>query len=153
MRFSIRRIDVADPIVRAGLKALIYEVFNDGMLAKGYKPAPEGYWLLAYAGEDVAGFAGLVPSTQWADTGYLTLSGVLPAYRGWGLQRRFIKKRIERAVELRWHTLVTEVISGNGPSMRNLFKCGFLPYVPKKPWGTEEATYWRKRLTKETYAV
>lgn len=140
----VRQVDVADAIVRAAIVSLIYDSFPPDTIQKNYRP--KGTWWLAFDGKDAVGFAGMSPSVQWEATGYLTLSGVLAAYRGRGLQKRLIKKRIEKAKTLGWHTLITETIHDNAPSMRNLIACGFRPYTPVKPWNKNYAVYWRKKL-------
>lgn len=140
----IRQVDVADSIVRAAIVSLIYDTFPRGTMQANYRP--KGMWWLAFDGKDAVGFAGMSPSVQWMDTGYLTLSGVLAAHRGRGLQRKFIQKRIEKAKSLGWHTVVTETIHDNAPSMNNLIACGFRPYTPVKPWNKNYAVYWRRTI-------
>ncbi len=145
-RIVIREVDVADLTVRNALTALIHDSFAPGTLQKRYKPHRNGHWWMAFEKGEPIAFAGLVPSHQWADTGYMTLSGVLPASRGHGLQRRLIHKRIQKARSLGWHTLVTETIHDNPASMRSLMSCGFKPYLPRKPWGHHTAVYWRRKV-------
>lgn len=147
MRFTIREIDVTDTIVSKALVSLIYEAFDDGRLCKNYKPHKTGWWWIAYDDQkNAAAFAGMVPSHQWQRWGYLTLSGVSPPYRGYGLQRRLLKTRINRGRFLGWETLCTETIHDNHASQRNLIRTGFMPYRPTKPWGDKHAVYWRKDI-------
>lgn len=145
-RIVIREVDVGDLTVRNALVTLIQDSFEPGTLQKRYKPHTNGHWWMAFEQGEPVAFAGVVPSHQWANTGYMTLSGVLPAKRGRGLQRRLITKRIQKARSLGWNTLVTETIHDNAASMRSLMAMGFKPYIPTKPWGHHTAVYWRRKV-------
>lgn len=145
-RIVIREVDIRDLTVRNALLTLIHDSFVPGTITKRYKPHTNGHWWMGFSRGEPVAFAGLVPSHQWANTGYMTLSGVLPASRGHGLQRRLISKRIQKAKSLGWDTLVTETIHDNAPSMRSLIGCGFRPYTPRKPWGHKTAVYWRRKI-------
>ena len=85
-------------------------------------------------------------SVSWQKCGYMCLAGVLPAYRGQGLQKRLIKARVKKARRLGWTYLLTETILDNSHSQANLIDCGFRPYNPAKPWGDPSAVYWRRKL-------
>lgn len=143
-RVVVREVDLSDVLIREIIVSLIYDCFAPDTLQKNYRP--KGMWWLGFDGKHAVAFAGMSPSVQWMDTGYMTLSGVLAAYRGRGLQKRLIQRRIEKAKQLKWKTVVTETIHDNAPSMNNLIACGFRPYTPKKPWGNEGAVYWRKHI-------
>lgn len=154
MNFVIREIDVSDALKREALRALIYEAFDDGRLIKNYKPHQTGWWWVAYDDKkQPAAFAGMVPSHQWDRWGYLTLSGVSPPYRGYGLQRRLLRTRMNKARALGWETVCTETIHDNYASQRNLIRTGFLPYAPSKPWGDKHAVYWKRNLTGNSHAL
>jgi GNAT superfamily N-acetyltransferase len=128
------------------VRGLIAESFSKGTLKRGYKPKPRGTWWFAYKEGIPVAFAVMLKSVQWQKTGYLALSGVHPAHRGHGLQKRLIQKRVEHARRLGWPTLITETIHDNAASMRSLISCGFKPYLPRKPWGHSTAVYWRKQI-------
>lgn len=144
MKIIVREVDATDSIVRAAIVSLIYDTFQPDTIQNNYRP--KGMWWLAFHDKNVVGFAGMSPSVQWANTGYLTLSGVLAAYRGHGLQKRFIRRRIEKAKSLGWRWVVTETIHDNAPSMNNLLTCGFRAYAPVKPWNKAPAVYWRRKI-------
>lgn len=95
---------------------------------------------------DLAGFAGLAPSSRWADTGYLCRAAVLPDYRGRGLQKRLIRVRIAKARRLGWRWLVTDTRQ-NPASANSLIDCGFRMFEPSEPWSFSDACYWRLKLT------
>lgn len=149
MKFTTREIDITVGSVRDALVTLIYEAFNDGRLIKDYKPHKTGWWWMTRDDRgDPAAFGGMVPSRQWDRWGYLTLSGVSPPYRGYGLQQRLLKTRIRKARELGYTTLCTETIHDNYASQRNLIRTGFMPYRPSKPWGDKHAIYWKRDIVK-----
>lgn len=154
MQFRIREVDVSDTSNRKMLVPLIYEAFNDDRLTKNYKPHKTGWWWVAYDDNKApAAFAGMVPSHQWDRWGYLTLSGVSPPYRGYGLQRRLLDTRIRKARSLGWTTVCTETIHDNYASQRNLIRTGFLPYQPSKPWGDKHAVYWKREVNRSQNAL
>lgn len=105
-----------------------------------------GAWWLAFCGDDLAGYAGIKPSTQWQATGYLCRAGVVPEYRGFGLQKRLIRVRLAHAKASGWAWVVSD--THNSPQSSNsLIACGFRMYSPTKPWWkSRTAVYWRKRL-------
>ena len=109
-------------------------------------PFDHGEWWIVYdKNKDPAAFAGIKPSYQWLDTGYLCRAGVLSHHRGQGLQRRLIRKRIRRARELGWKWLVTDT-NENTISANNLIECGFRMYTPSSPWSFKTACYWRLKI-------
>ena len=59
------------------------------------------------AGRPVA-FAGMTGSIRWVDCMYLCRSGVVPEYRGRGLQQRLILAREAQARRLGMNWLITE---------------------------------------------
>lgn len=111
------------------------------------KPAPThvGWWWIAYDGTQPIGFAGLYQSRAWRDAGYLCRSGVLPAYRGRGLQKRLIRVREQLARRCGMHWLISDTYE-NPPSANSLIACGYRTYQPRNPWGADGVTYWRRKL-------
>lgn len=105
-----------------------------------------GYWWLAYHGEHLAGFAGVTKSRQWGGTGYLCRAGVLPEYRGQGLQKRLIQARLAKAKRLGWFYCITDT-RRNPASANSLISSGFRMYTPRNPWSFNDALYWRIKLT------
>jgi len=105
-----------------------------------------GYWWVAYSESGVpVGFAGVVPSQRWGDCMYLCRAGVLPAHRGQGLQKRFIRARIKLAKEKNMNWLVTDT-NDNPASANSLISCGFKMFDPSVPWAAKGAVYWRLKL-------
>ena len=108
-------------------------------------PYTDGQWWIAYDGMNPVGFCAVIPSFQWQKTGYLLRSGVMPDYRGRGLQKRFIKLRIKYAKEQGWDWLVTDT-RYNPASVNSLISCGFKLYKPSTPWSFKDALYWRRKV-------
>ena len=104
-----------------------------------------GAWWLAFDGEDAVAFAGVQPSKQFSDCGYLVRAGVLPAWRGRGLQRDLIRVRERYARRQGWAWLITAT-HHNLPSANSLIACGYRLYEPSTPWLASGSLYWRKRL-------
>lgn len=104
-------------------------------------------WWVAKSFGVVVGFAGLrVPFPHSSVTGYLSLCGVYPSFRGHGIQRALIRKRIAMARKLGVLRLVTDTYN-NPASANNLIACGFRTYMPDEPWKADGAVYWFKDLT------
>lgn len=113
-------------------------------LKVGYEDA---YWWVAFDSEDApVGYAGLRPSLQKEQAGYLCRVGVLPHARGNGLQKRFIRVRERFARKGGMIELRTDTAPFNIASMRSLIKTGYLPFMPEEEWGVDNAVYWRKVL-------
>jgi GNAT superfamily N-acetyltransferase len=134
-------VNAADPKVAALLMFLQLSTLT------GDEPydVNEGYWWIAYDGEMPIGFAGLVQSSRWYDTGYLCRSGVLRSHRGKGLQKRLLRVREMKARRLGWNWLISDTYQ-NPPSANSLIKCGFQTFTPSRPWSFDAAIYWRKKL-------
>jgi GNAT superfamily N-acetyltransferase len=106
----------------------------------------QGDWWIVYDSKNLpCAFAGLVPSTRWARTGYLCRSGVLPSHRGRGTQKRLIRARVRHAKKLGWEWLITDTYQ-NPASANSLIACGFKMFIPTVPWGAEGTLYWRRKL-------
>jgi len=105
----------------------------------------EGNWWIAYQDGIPIGFAGLVPSARWADTGYLCRAGVICSARGRGVQKRLIRVRQTFAKKIGWEYLITSTYD-NPPSSNSLISCGFKLYEPLHPWGAKGTLYFRKKL-------
>lgn len=111
----------------------------------GDRPLPPGlrWWWIARHNGNPAGFCAL----EWSDvdTGYLARAGVLPEYRGQGLQKRLIKVREAKARKEHMPALVSDTC--NAPASANsLIACGFRMFQPSDPWGLPKSVYWRKIL-------
>ena len=144
MTFVIRSVNVADEAVRQGINSMIAECFAPTDWQTDRLPKVKtGYWWVAFQGKTPVGFACIRPSIRWSDTGYLAVSGVLKTWRGKGLQKRLIRKRIAFARDQGWHTVISDTMHDNPGSMRALTSCGFKPYNPSVRWGDgDHAVYW-----------
>ena len=142
----IRRVNISDEVVRVAIDSMIAECFEPDEWQTGRLPkAKTGYWWVAFDGKTPAAFACLRPSIRSEHTGYLAMSGVLARWRGKGLQRKLIRKRVAYARQLGWHTVITDTMHGNAASMRSLIACGFRPYTPVVRWGDpDHAVYWTR---------
>lgn len=142
MQFFIKKVDLRNPSLKTLICYLQKKILPADTI---YKP-DRGHWWIAYAedGKPV-GFAGLVRSTTWADTGYLCRAGVMDGYTGHGLQKRLISVRIRKAKELGWNWIITDT-TNNPASANSLINAGFKMYMPRKPWGMAKAVYWKYKI-------
>lgn len=106
----------------------------------------EGWWWIAYDGDEAVGFAAMVPSAKWLRVGYLNRAGVAPSHRGRGLQKRLIRVRVAHARRLGYDWLVTDT-TDNLPSANSLIAAGFRLFKPSEPWAWRHSLYWRLRLS------
>ncbi len=128
--FRIQRVDIADALVRAAIESLDDEVFPGGLTRhRGYF----GAWWIARAGREVAAYAAVYAAGKTPNAGYLARCGVLPRFRGHGLQKRLIRLRIRHARAQGWDALVTDTFNDNYASANSLIACGFRLYKPEFP--------------------
>lgn len=104
-----------------------------------------GWWWFGLDKEQTIAFCLLTPSSRWSDTVYLARSGVLPAWRGQGLQKRMINLR-EKFARTKGYRWVVSDTTDNLPSANSLISRGYKLYSPRSPWGYETTLYWRKKL-------
>jgi GNAT superfamily N-acetyltransferase len=144
----IRKVDVSDVLVRQAIAELIKECFSavETEWAGRLHHTTGDWWIATCRGKEV-GMAGMVPSYQVRNAGYLHCSGVIPAFRGHGIQRRLIQKRIACARRYGWRQLFTETINSNAASANSLIRCGFRQFNPARTWGSPYAVYWKKDIT------
>jgi GNAT superfamily N-acetyltransferase len=102
-------------------------------------------WWVGFDGDTPVAFCVLSPSRKWADTAYLARSGVIPAYRGKGLQKRMITIR-EKYAKRKNFTWVISDTTANPPSSNSLIKRGYQLFEPSSPWAWVHSLYWRKRI-------
>jgi predicted acetyltransferase len=138
---KIQRVNTRQPAVQTRLsqlqkKCLPYDKPYD---------TNHGYWWIATKDGVDIGFAGLIYSPWWSDCAYLIRCGVLPTYRGQGLQKKFIRVRIRQAKALKMNWLVTSTYD-NPASANSLISCGFKLFNPTKPWMAKNTLYWRLKL-------
>ena len=145
MKFTVRKVDTRVPSVQTTLSFLQRKILPADTPYK----TDRGHWWVVYAecGKPV-GFAGLVRSIQWTDTGYLCRAGVMDGFTGHGLQLRLIKVRLRKAKELGWNWCVTDT-TDNPASSNSLINAGFKLYTPGNPWGFKNALYWKYKVNQD----
>jgi GNAT superfamily N-acetyltransferase len=141
--FRLLRVKAGEPSEWARIVALDAACF-------GRHDAPAlsdnaGAWWVAFAGKMPAGYCGVKKSSTGANYGYLCRAGVLPDYRGNGLQKQMIRRRIAYARAQEWTMLVTDT-HDNVSSANSLIACGFSLYNPPVKWAFSTSLYWRKFL-------
>ena len=104
------------------------------------------YWWTIRDGEHTVGFASMQLSEgQHEDTiGLFTRVGVLPEWRGRGIQSKLIQSRITYAKRNSCTRCCTYTIE-NPASDNSLITCGFRRYDPEDPYAGP-ATYWQLTL-------
>lgn len=102
------------------------------------------YWWLGYYEDTPVSFAGLVyfPNA----TAFLSRVGVLPGWRGHGLQRRFIRAREREAKKHGFERMVTYTSEENVISSNNMIKSGYTLYTPPYEWGVKHGLYWQRAI-------
>lgn len=144
LRFVVKRVDGNDDEVADTIQYLHHATFFD--TAPKITTDYGDWWLVFDEHREPIAFAGMVPSTLGPGIGYLKRVGVLPEYRGQGLQRRLIRVREMRAKQHGWYRLVTDT-TDNVPSANSLIKAGYRLFDPGAHWwGFAHSLYWTKNL-------
>lgn len=144
--FTVREVDgVGHAMVLRYLNAQepSFPALKDNHLEQGY------WWLARVAlSRDIIGFAGMVPMTPFDVDGYwfCKRAFVVPANRGMGLQRLFLRLRETKAAGIGARSLVGECAGDNRHSEANFLKAGFIHTIPEQPWGAPGSIYFVKRL-------
>lgn len=102
------------------------------------------WWVIEVAGSLIA-YAGARRSVTAPGTAYLCRAGVLPDWRGHGLQRRLIRARERWARAAGLTRAVTDTLH-NPASANSLIRCGYRMWEPEFPWAGPSACYWVRRL-------
>lgn len=103
------------------------------------------WWIVEDETKAIVGYAGMVPNSGDPAQVYLCRSGVLREHRGNGLQKRLIKKRLDKARQLGFTEAVSDTFS-NPWSGNSLISCGFRLFRPEYPWSYKGACYWKRQL-------
>jgi len=142
MKFIVKKVDTRIPSVQTTLIFLQKKILPEDMPYK----TDRGHWWIVYVecGKPV-GFAGIVRSMRWTDTGYLCRAGVIDEFTGNGLQLRLIQARLRKAKELGWAWCITDT-TDNPASSNSLINAGFKLYTPANPWGFPRALYWKRKI-------
>lgn len=142
--YEIREVDGSDAEIATVIRrfnAMAPELFptlSDHHLS-------DGYWWLAYHGDDAVAFAGLVPFEPFTGVGYFKRCYVMPDHVGRGLQLRLMFVREVKARDLGYSQIVSEC-SADSHSNPNFRRAGFETFEPEQPWGKPASVYWRKVL-------
>lgn len=106
----------------------------------------EGVWWIVYDGKTPVAYAGAIHLKE-KNRVYLCRAGVLPEYRGLGLQKQLIRKRLLWAKSCGVSTVITYTDLDNVFSSNNLIASGFKLYKPDLPWGnSDDALYWTRKV-------
>ena len=106
----------------------------------------ESVWWVAKVDGELAGYCGVRPSSQDELGAYLIRAGVLGAYRGQGLHRRMLRKRLNWACKCGYATVYSDTAPHNVWSSNNLITEGFRLFVPDEPWSQANQLYWLKSI-------
>jgi hypothetical protein len=145
MKFTVKKVDIRVPSVQTTLTFLQKKILPEDTPYQ----TTRGHWWIAYAedGKPV-GFAGIVRSMRWTDTGYLCRAGVMEGFNGYGLQLRLIKARLAQARKLGWNWCITDT-TNNPASSNSLINAGFKLYTPANPWSFKNALYWKYKVNQD----
>lgn len=106
-----------------------------------------GHWWIVYDEAEPVGFCGMVQSTLAPDIGYLKRSGIMPKYRGQGMQLRFLRVREAQARRNGWSAVISDTAYHNIHSSNNLAKAGYRMFEPPLRWAFSHGLYWIKDIT------
>jgi GNAT superfamily N-acetyltransferase len=145
MKYHLREVDASDDEIAEIIRGFNRETPDFPELTDSELDGFHCYWWLAYLDKEPVGFAGMVPSQRYANTGYLKRAGVTAEHRGRGLQLRFFKARERKAKAIGWTHIVSEstntVFSAN-----NFIRAGYRLFEPEIRWAFESSMYWKKTL-------
>ncbi|HJP68064.1 MAG TPA: phage terminase large subunit [Sphingomicrobium sp.] len=108
----------------------------------------QGYWWLAYRGEEPVAFAGVVPSTHARNAGYFCRVGVLDDHCGRGLQLRLTRAVESRARRNGWGFIVSDT-TDNITSANNFIRAGYRLHQPQIAWAWPHSLYWKKSIASD----
>ena len=102
------------------------------------------WWLMKVDGV-TAGYIGAVYNMSGGHV-YNCRTGVLPWYRGQGIQKLLTKHVIKWAKSIQASAVVTDTVVENVASNNSLIACGFKTYSPEFPWNVPGGIYWRREI-------
>lgn len=88
-------------------------------------------WFLYSENGEIAGYCSGYKLKQYF---YLSRCGIMPKYRGKGMQKKLIQERIEKAKDLNLAGLVTYTNNENIASIKNLQSFGFEEWKDSPKW-------------------
>jgi hypothetical protein len=140
--YRIREVDGQDDDVVDTLGELHRLTFFDGARIPEFD---HGHWWLAFCEKTPVAFAGVVPSTLVANSGYFCRVGVLRKHCGRHLQLRLMRALEARARRNGWNAIVSDT-TDNLFSANNFIQAGYRLYQPQIPWAWLNSLYWHKMI-------
>lgn len=140
-RIQIRLVNAEQSKYAAQIANLHWMLFPSIQLP----PLASKYWWVAYEFGKPIGFAHMCQSTYYPKSGYFARVGVLPGWRGQGLQRRFMKIMENTARREGWEAIYSDTRKAPH-SAANIKAAGYVPFSPEVPWGYKGVKYWVKHL-------
>lgn len=141
--YRIREIDATDEDISEALAELHQATFLNCAPVPSFD---EGHWWLAFHDRLPVAFAGVIPSTLFANAGYFCRVGVSGEHRGHRLQLRLMRVMEARARLNGWCSIVSDT-TDNLRSANNFIRAGYRLFMPADPWGWGNTLYWRKDMT------
>ena len=112
------------------------------------------YWWIVRCKNKPIGYAGLRLVDEGDDKlGFLCRVGVLPDFRGHGLQKRLINSRVSFAKRVGCSAVLTYAYKENYPSINSLVSRGFRMYSPSYAWAGRDVMLYFRILFKNTKAT
>lgn len=128
MTTTIKRISKSEIHLVQGLDYLIFGAAECTAEIEEYN---ETIWWVAFEEGQPVAFTGALIYSHEGRCMQLQRTGVLPAYRGQGLQKKLIRARLAYARRKKVKWVHTYVISWNCPSLNSLVRTGFTFYTPE----------------------
>lgn len=109
------------------------------------EPIEGRLWWVVREGLDWCAYAGLklLANESYA---FLCRAGVMPAYRGLGIQKRLISARVAEAKRQGLRGCLSYTSIDNPKSSNSLIAQGFKLYTPEHAWVGREFLYWIKEF-------
>lgn len=97
-------------------------------------------WIILMKGRKLAAYAGVM---QLEGSFYMNRAAVAREFRGFGLQKKLIKQRVEFCRSIGKEPIITYTVIDNPESSNSLISCGFKLYTPEYAWAGDKVLYWR----------
>lgn len=151
MSLGIEMVDITDREVQREVLALMRRIFHGRLPWLRNWDWRCGDWRLVFDQEAVhpfrpVAFAGARNSPWVRHAAHIVGVGVLPAYRGQGLQCRLLNKLAAAAETRECRSMIAETDTSNWISSNNFVRAGYQIFWPRSPWCVRETIYWRRYL-------
>jgi GNAT superfamily N-acetyltransferase len=144
-RFRIKLVDATDDEIVEIIRSLNDPHEQWPKLTDDELGGVDCAWWLAYAGKEIAGFAGINPAIHTPQAAYFKRVLVLPQFQGHRLQLRFMRTLEKHCRSVGWEQIVSET-TGTVYSANNFVRAGYEIYDPPIRWAFKNSIYWRKKL-------